>query len=285
MRQFASFLHRLQEQWRQRTTARSSAETPDLPIEPGEWIKPIVRRLLCYGPVGVIIVILLLGWWNWKDIQERPGISEAIEFITRAPIPKADPQHFSIIMAHLENDPQGHMEQIVIEDLKEFEGIQVLRIDRTIEVSGGQPEAGEQEGHEDARMLLQRSGANAMLWGSVLRHEGRAVPKLHWTVAGEAQPARAFGRYRPLTETDLSLPLLFWEDLAQILRLLVVTESAKFKNLQGHYIADRLTPFVDRVRTLWTNRQQRLRWDRDTTGEIGLILANGWVHSRNVTFS
>lgn len=56
------------------------------------------------------------------------------------------------------------------------------------------------------------------------------------------------GHY-PLTE-DASLPPSFVKDLNDIIRLLVVTQGAEFYQDDGSFIANQLTPFIEKVRHL-----------------------------------
>ncbi|MEJ0062278.1 MAG: hypothetical protein WDO70_03520 [Alphaproteobacteria bacterium] len=37
------------------------------------------------GIAIICVVLLLLGWWNWPDIRERPGVSILVEQLTKGP--------------------------------------------------------------------------------------------------------------------------------------------------------------------------------------------------------
>jgi tetratricopeptide (TPR) repeat protein len=106
------------------------------------------------------------------------------------------------------------------------------------------------------------------------------LPKLHWTAAAGA-PRRA-ERYRP-AEADFRLPALFWEDLADVLRLLVATRAAAFDDERGRYVADRLQPFIDKVRTLLAGSDGHPGWDADATGRTRVTLATAlvWLGEQN----
>ncbi|MFQ5912948.1 MAG: hypothetical protein ACE5JS_07180, partial [Nitrospinota bacterium] len=99
-----------------------------------------------------------------------------------------------------------------------------------------------QAGHERARRFLKKSGANVLIWGTVIRHEGKSLPKLYWSPSQELPLAKESERYQPAE--DLGLPEIFWNDLVEILRLLVITHDAGFRADEGRYVANRLTPFI-----------------------------------------
>ena len=63
-------------------------------------------------------------------------MASVVTHFTRWPVPKADPNRYAIMVAHLENDPQAEHERLIIEALKEFEGVQTLSLDRTISLEG-----------------------------------------------------------------------------------------------------------------------------------------------------
>jgi tetratricopeptide (TPR) repeat protein len=136
------------------------------------------------------------------------------------------------------------MEHALVEGLREVHGIDVRVFSRP-PISDANVKAG----HELARKYLRQSGAQILLWGTVITAPGKNVPKLYWTTSGTTNPAKLPGRY-PLTENDLNLPVVFISDLAQVLRLLVATQSADFYAEEGRFVADRLAPFIEKVRHL-----------------------------------
>ena len=107
---------------------------------------------------GFIIFAILCGfvWWNWDKISHLPGVNRIISWISEKPLPQADPNTFSVLVAHLENDKEKEIENLMIESLKELKGIQLLRLDRNIRVSGTNPEQAEQEGHKQARNTYKK---------------------------------------------------------------------------------------------------------------------------------
>src|SRR5207244_3887990 len=175
-------------------------------------------------------------------------------------------------VAHLENDVNGEYGRLIVEALKEFEGIQVLALDRTISLEGPVPEEEEKRGHESARRYLRQSGSSVLVWGTVLSQGGRTVPKIYWTASRGAE--RKPERYdAPRAEEQFRLLDVFWADLAEILRLLVASGDVEFRAEEGEYVADRLLPFIARVRNLLGSGGDRPGWDASGRGATRVILA------------
>jgi len=211
-----------------------------------------------------LVVVTGLILWNWEKIQNLPGVSPIISRISQKSLPKADPRHFAIAIAHLENDKDHQYEVLIAEALKRFEGVQVLRFDRTISPSKETDEAG----HDQAREYLKESGAHVLIWGLVHRIGGESAPRLYWTTSRESKRAKEVYQLE-----RFELPELFWNDLVEVLRLAVVTHSAEFSAQAGRYIADQLEPFIKKVRELLESAGQQ-GWDTDTRAQVRVILAD-----------
>jgi hypothetical protein len=107
-----------------------------------EELKPDPRALVedwvwkRYGRLGIVflsaVTILGLLWWHWGEIKTKPGVSSIIEWLPERPLPPASPGKFGVAVAHLDNDPNGDTERLVVEAIEEFPGVQVLRFDRRI---------------------------------------------------------------------------------------------------------------------------------------------------------
>jgi tetratricopeptide (TPR) repeat protein len=220
---------------------------------------------------GLVCVAFLI-WWKWAEISARPGIAALLRLIGRDPVPEADQDRYSILLAHLNNDNGTENEDLVREGLAEFPAIQVLSLDRTIKPKGASAEQSELVGHEKARRYLEASGATVMIWGSVLKHDGKAVPKLYWT-ASHGQSLRA-ERYAPLAAQQFRLPGLFWSDLRDILRMVISAQQGVIAQRKGHYVADQLPTFIQRVRNLVSKQTGSNRWSDETLAEAKMALAS-----------
>ena len=247
-----------------------SPEPPDVRTE-------IQRRIYQrFGLRGLVVLLVIGGvvwaWWDWHDIRKHPRIQPILTWFSG--LPQADPDRFSVALAHLENDDDRRYEELIFEglneqfDSQEKNAVQILRFDRTIGRGGPDQEASVNDAHHQARAYLEESGADVLIWGSVLQDEDESVPKLYWTPSRYVDRARDWKRYP--TE-DLELPAVFWWDLVEILQLLVVTRDAEFRSLEGHFVVDRLGPFVEKVRTLLTSRGEG--WSEETRARVRLVLA------------
>ncbi|ATB36819.1 hypothetical protein CYFUS_002234 [Cystobacter fuscus] len=252
----------------------SRPKQEETPLIYGEVRKRIYKRLGLKGLLGLSVLGLLASiWWNWEKVQKQPVVSDLVRLLSRKPLPKADPQRFSIAMTHLENDIGGENERLVSEALKEFEGIQIIKLDRALTLEGTIPEVEESAGHEQARKYLQATGADILLWGTVLHHDGKSLPKLYWTTARDVNRDRGWGRYQ-LGSESFELPSLFWEDLGKLLQLLALTQHAEFEDQRGHYIADQLGPFINKVRKLLQDGVMRPGWSVAARASTRHLLAD-----------
>lgn len=191
------------------------------------------------------------------------GISEHL------PLPQADPNTFTVAIVHLDNDESRQIERDIVEGLREVKGIDVRDFNRPA-ISDSDVKAG----HELAHKYLEESGAQVLIWGKVITAPGKSVPKLYWTVSGNTRTAKESGRY-PLTE-DLSLPPIFVSDLANVLRLLVVTQSVGFSTQEGHFVADQLTPFIQDVQRLLGATEVQ-GWSAEDVAQVRFVLADALV--------
>lgn len=191
-------------------------------------------------------------------------VSFIVTWLSQAPLPKADPQRFAVALAHLEHDKEQQYERLIRELLKDFEGVQLLQFDRTISLEGTQPEESEKKGHARARQYLKDSEVHVLIWGLVLSHDDKSAPRLYWTTLQGSKRAIA-----PYQLENYKLPGLFWNDLAEVLRLVVATQYSKFRAQEGRFIADQLMPFIGRVQKLLDKSAGRRGW-----GEVQVILGN-----------
>jgi len=249
-----------------------ASKMPDLEV----WFKQWVYDLL--GIPGLVAVSLVLAAWyayrNWNKVSKWPGVAHVVTYFNRWPIPRADPDRFCVIVAQLENDAKGEHHRLIVEALKEFKGVKTFPLNWAIPVEDRDPEVAEKRGHDTARGYLKESGASVVIWGTVLHMGSDSILKLYWTVSYEAErePQR---HDSPRVETQFQLPELFWSELSDILRLLVESSAAEFETAQGHYVADRLHPFISRVRALLNASEGRPEWDDGARGRTRVVLANG----------
>jgi len=227
-----------------------------------------------WGQIAVGVFLLVwLSLWYWQHIEQMPLIDVVVSWFGEQSLPRADSKRFAIVVANLKDDSEGRLEDLIVEALRGFEpeqatqDIEILRCDRQISSDG--TEGSEMAGYEQARKYLRRSGAQVLIWGSVLNNGKDNAFRLYWTTSDLGR------RPQTLYQTeDFKLPPIFWNDLVDVLRLLVASESAHYFNSQGRFIADKLRPFVAQVRQLFHGSQGQSGWDATTRGEVGRVLAH-----------
>jgi hypothetical protein len=92
---------------------------------------------------GVVIGIGLLGGLvvtKWSIVKEWPPAKPLLTRLSQAHVPTAKAELFSVLVAHLENDPDEKNEKFVVDTLAGLRGVEVLRLDRTISATGPRPQ-------------------------------------------------------------------------------------------------------------------------------------------------
>jgi hypothetical protein len=160
------------------------------------------------------------SYTHWDSVSKWPGISPIVTYVLQQPVPKADQNRFTILVAHLENDPNREYERLIVDEIGGFKKTKVLSLDRIITLGGPDLEKQEKLGQEIAIKYLKESGASVLIWGKVLSLSGKTVPKLYWT-ALQVSELKSKRYNTPAIESQLRLPEVFWKDLSQILQLLI----------------------------------------------------------------
>jgi hypothetical protein len=244
---------------------------PDLEELAKNYLWAFLRRV--FGPRGavVIFVIVVSALYFHSEIGQMVSDLHA-QIVQWWPLPKATPDVFTVALARLEGDDEKtRIEPTLAQDLQELSasnGIAVLEFPRTITADSA---ADVQTGHARAREWLKQSGAQVLIWGKIVTANGKSVPKLYWTTAERSNPKKPTDRY--VLGEDLRLPPVFQSDLSDILRLLVVTQSAAFNGEEGHFVADRLRPFIERVRHLLEGDAAK-NWTAEDIARTKLVLGD-----------
>jgi hypothetical protein len=228
-----------------------------------------------YGWLRTVLILLVAAsvalWWFWKDIKERPGIAPLTEFFKdwfkRKPVPKARPDRLTIAVARLGNDKDREHEKLLADELEHFEGVETRRAGRVV----GSETLEQEKADKQARSLLKKTGADVLIWGSVISLGGKSAMRLYWTPSREVSGVKESGKYLPRTET-IALPAEFWSDLKQILGLLTQSRLAELTfGQEGHYVADRLAPRIVQVRALVQSKEGV--WEPETLAGLQFSLA------------
>jgi tetratricopeptide (TPR) repeat protein len=195
-------------------------------------------------------------------VKLRVGYQRGLEEPPVSVPPDVDTRRFSVVVARVQNDIGQQLQEVIATDLAEFEGVHVVTLDKTISSEGPNPEENSKAAAEKARDYLDEMGATIMIWGKILRFAGKEVSQLHLTVSRSKDQRR--GRYVP--NDELRLPQVFWSDLADILRLVILTYDADFREQEGFYLGNQLQPFIPRVRRLLQRADRTRGWSGDARG-------------------
>jgi hypothetical protein len=233
------------------------------------------------GAPGAALIFVAIAaasvWWFWDDLKQKPGVEWLVARIEQKPIVPARPGHLVIAVAHLADDKNHEHEKLLRDALgNEFQGAETQPIDRTITPPDGDTEQeAVARAKEEANRLRQRAGADVLLWGKVMTLSGKSEMRLYWTTGSEVAAVKSTGLYPDVAET-IAIPPLFWDDLKQVLGVLVQSRIAAItEKLTGHYSADQLAPLIDQVRKLLQARQGT--WDAETDAGVRFAFANALV--------
>ena len=242
------------------------------------------QRLQEYlGFWGALLVIPAFGvvllWWHWEHLAKKPGIDRLATRIgarrSRRAITPVRDGRFTIAIAHLQGDTGFHHESLLRDELAPgFDGAECKPIDHTIAVPEAETDqTGIEKATGAARKLLRQAGADVLIWGRALSRGDHTALRLFWTSARSIDGAKPSERYQ-LPSDSIALPPLFWDDLRQVLGLLVQSRLAALADeLQGRAAAARLKPLIEQVRNLLQTRQGS--WPAGT--EAGVRFAFAWA--------
>ena len=107
------------------TVKRHRRPEKDEPSPSTDWkeliAKWIVKR---WGRKGIVVFVVILAstgsWWKWDEVAKVPGIAEVVKLLSREKLPHADPNRFSIAVAHLLNDTNSEDEDLLVDALTRF---------------------------------------------------------------------------------------------------------------------------------------------------------------------
>ena len=266
--------------------AASTSRPPDLMKIPllSDWQEWLVHGLSNYigetaaSWVLTVLVLLMLAvpflWSNWDRISRWPTVSNALDWITQPRLPYANSNEFTVLVAKLQADKEGRFENYIVHSLAELPFVRVLRLGRHIRATGADQREAENRALSAANDFLNQTAANILLYGAVIEVNGRGVPKLFWAISESGNLPKRSERY-PATG-DNRLPQLFWDDLSDVLRLIVVNQIACFEEQRGRFISDKVEPFVARVRMLLDQQAgSAQRWPPDALAAARTAFAVG----------
>src|ERR1700730_10614788 len=87
-------------------------------------------------PVAVLLALLVAGgpvWWNWGDIAKRPGVEQFLAWVNQKALPTASAGRLTIAVAHLGRDKDREHEALLLDELPQFKGVEIVSVDRTVD--------------------------------------------------------------------------------------------------------------------------------------------------------
>ncbi len=227
-------------------------------------------------PIALLLVLTVIGglvWWQWDDIAKRPGIEAFVAWFHQKALPTAPSGRLTVAVAHLAKDKDHEHETLLLDELRQFEGVEVEQVDRAIEWPSADFESvAKTKAEEDARGLLKQAHADVLIWGYVESFNNKSAMRLYWTSARDIPGAKPSGKYQLQTET-IALPSEFWNDFKQIVGLLVQSRFAELTfDQSGHYVADKLEPLIVQIRLLVEDREGV--WNAETLAGVQSSLAD-----------
>ena len=251
----------------------------------GKSEAPSLKQLVYdhFGIIGLVIfsapilIVGVLGWYElWHNVQTLPLVHKIVcwrgDWLPKSALEKADPKRFSVALAHFETDKDESLEGDLKEALSNFDktlGVQPLEFDRLICLQGHADDAAEALGKKKAHQYLAESGADILIWGVVRDENGKDVARVYLTTSNEFR--RSPKPFVPLaTDQAFDLPETLRSDISDVLSLAIAAQSAQFYQ-EGQYVADKLAPFIDKVRTL---TQPNTALNGESLSRVKVVLAN-----------
>jgi Tetratricopeptide repeat len=208
------------------------------------------------------------------EIAKKPGISEIVLRVERKPVVPAKPGHLTIAVAHLEDDQNRQHEKLLRDALaNDFEGAETKSIDRTI----APPDADTDQdaiarAKDEADRLRKSAGADVLLWGRAVTLNNKSEMRLYWTTGRDFIGVKQSGLYQDTMGDTIAIPPLFWDDLKQVLGMLVQSRISTIQEeLTGRYMADQLAPLIAQVRRLLQARNGT--WNGETEAAVRYAFA------------
>jgi tetratricopeptide (TPR) repeat protein len=244
------------------------------------WVRKRGGRVAAIAAVCGLVVIVI--WWKWPELRERPGIEPLVEWFEQlTPIPTCSGHNFCVAVADLQNDSDNKFGGAIVDAVENLQditspqagqgpstGIEVIRIPRTLSTAGNKTRTAEANALIEARRYLEKSHADLVIWGVVISMGEKSAPRIFWTTSEANQRSNDL-----LNVEGFQLSEQFWHQLADMLQLVIVTRDTQIAAQEGGYVADKLLPFIEKVRALLPQTQGE-GWTNDSRAQVKATLAD-----------
>jgi hypothetical protein len=138
---------------------------------PSGWPQAYHQLQQVIGARGAILFLLLAAalfvWWKWERVKKLPGIQQFVEWLKEIWLPTARVGRLTIALAHLDNDKDRQHEEALLYTLRDFKGVKVQRVNRTIKLPAADDEdEADKIAEEKARGLLRQTRADILIWAA-----------------------------------------------------------------------------------------------------------------------
>jgi hypothetical protein len=151
------------------------------------------------GIATVCLLVVVVVWWKWPELKERPGIEPLVEWFEQlTPIPVCSGQNFCVAVADLQNDSDNKFGGAIVDAVENLQGIaspqvrrgqgtstgiEVIHIPWTISTAGNKTRIAEANAFVEARRYLEKSHADLVIWGIVISLGEKSAPRIFWTTS------------------------------------------------------------------------------------------------------
>lgn len=240
-----------------------------------------------FGPVTAVLVVTLLALWflldrYWGIIKRIPAVHRLIRVVRQKRIPKPPSTGFSIAVLCLANDQRNNYRRNLEVAIRKAAPsyVNLILVDREIDLVEPNLSAGHSQGHCIVRKLLKRYNYHAALWGEVLDRGENPHAVLNWTTLQPQREVRDSALY--VQDPDsIELPKLFWEDLARVLVVIAFEQAGNTLSDEGFQDRGRLNSFNEMLRNLTSSIDIRL--EASERAKLNLIRSHSLISEARLT--
>jgi tetratricopeptide (TPR) repeat protein len=164
---------------------------------------------------------------------------------------KARPGRITIALARLEGDTDRECERVLVDALQGLKGVELIRVPRMVRKPDTQHvQRAVERAEKRARKLLERTGADVLLWGGVLVRDSHTI-RLQQTTSPLF--AHAITSWK-LSVGGVEQPVGLCTDLTRAVSLLLRRRLSQVeRECDGRYVVDKLDPNINHARHLLAN--------------------------------
>jgi tetratricopeptide (TPR) repeat protein len=206
-------------------------------------------RVTLAAVMAVILVAAAAAITRLRWAPPAPDFPEHFRSTTsgpRAPFPQARGDRFAVAVASLAGATTGDLDRVA-SALEALGSVEVLRLGQTI-ARGPAALDSLSEGCERARPWLVESGVHVMICCGIKAPSEAGLPHLRWMAQTDLGSGGRWGRTSPSGSLELSE--LAWDELLQVLDVLVLSHRADFGPRLDRSAVEQLGAALQEIRPL-----------------------------------